>query len=144
MTVYLLFHPQDFGRNPMTYTHGDFWCSLFRIHPYIIESGNASVPSKRSGVARANSLAEAIDDPLFIGYTWVWLDHRADQYLHEYQHPIDNVVYVLGHDVSGFGDVPTIGDHVQVSFGSTNEVHASLILPLLCYDRHAYICRRGR
>jgi hypothetical protein len=142
--TYILFHPFDTGARPMTYPLGDFWCSIFRFYPYVIRTGDGKVPSDRSGVAMADSLQEALEDPRLDGFKWVWLDHRAETYMNEYHHPRGNVIYVLGHDVNGFGDVEPVGDLIQVRFGSTNEVHSSLILPLLCYDRFAYIAGGGR
>ena len=135
MTVYLLFHPQDNGKHPMTYIVGDFWCSLFRIKPVLINCNDARVPSEQSGVLCFKTLDEAINSDELQNLTWVWFDFRAETYLDQYKHPEDNVIYCLGDDYNGFGDTEINGDFIRVRIPA-GEVHSSLIVPLICYSQH--------
>jgi len=48
------------------------------------------------------SVDDAMQDLRFKDYTWVFLDNRGGTWLHEYQHPKDNIVYVFGGDQHGF------------------------------------------
>jgi len=46
---------------------------------------------------------EAVQET-YPNYTFVYFDPTATTYLDEFNHPEDNVVYVVGHDNYGFGD----------------------------------------
>ncbi len=49
-----------------------------------------------------SSIDDAMNDLRFKDYKWVFLDARGDNWLHEYQHPEENVVYVFGGDQHGY------------------------------------------
>jgi hypothetical protein len=142
MTAYLLFTPYDLGNRPTTFVMVDYWCGLFKdLRPAFINRNDCSVPSERSGVPRFASYKDARSSELLSDLQWVWLDEVGDINLDEYVHPVDNVVYVLGQEQEGFGDCLTPGDHVRVRIPALADAIASpsLLVPILCYDRWAYI-----
>jgi hypothetical protein len=141
VAAYLLFHPYDLGNRPTTFAHADFWCGKFDLLPAIVHQQSMHEPSPRSGVPIFPSLLEALAGELFARCCFVWLDEAAVVTLDRYHHPPDDVVYVLGQEQDGFGDCPTEGDHVRVHFPGDPEGIASpsMIVPLLCYDRWAYL-----
>lgn len=49
------------------------------------------------------SLDDALDDPRFADWTWVFFDATASDKLSEFVHHADKVVYVFGHDIDGYG-----------------------------------------
>jgi tRNA(Leu) C34 or U34 (ribose-2'-O)-methylase TrmL len=143
MTAYLLFTPYDYGNRPTTYIHVGFWCGLFaNLVPALVEPTDGSlVPSARAKILRFTSYQEAVDSEHFAGMQWVWLDETGNINLDEFEHPADNVVYVLGQEQNGFGSCITKGAHVYVRTPTTLDsiLSPSVIVPLLCYDRWAYV-----
>lgn len=60
----------------------------------------------RTGTKRGervfSSLDQAIRDSRFADYTWVYFDINATNYLEDFTHPVDNIVYVIGSDTVGY------------------------------------------
>ena len=51
---------------------------------------------------------------VYPNHTWVYLDPKGEQTLDEFQHPKDDVVYVVGHDFEGFRGVKFNGPSVRI------------------------------
>jgi hypothetical protein len=47
-------------------------------------------------------------------HTWVYLDSKAEITLNEFEHPKDNVVYVVGDDHEGFRDEMLRGPSIRI------------------------------
>lgn len=91
------------------------------------------------------TLEEALADPIFDGFTWVWLDANGTTYVDEFAHPVDNVIYCIGHDASGFQKVEAAGPRIKIRFprpaapGSDSEYWASTVASMVLNDRAMYI-----
>lgn len=65
-------------------------------------------------------------------HVWVYLDSASETHISAYQHESDNVVYVVGHDQSGYGDSTITGQTIKV-IGSVG--HAIPCLIAVAVDR---------
>jgi len=80
----------------------------------------------RSGSMIFHSLDEAIEDHRFKDHTWMYFDRFAGEYL--VTHPKENVVYVIGSDLEGYGyDKKSIeernGKSYKLSLKNPMEIH---------------------
>ena len=55
------------------------------------------------GGHRFDDLDEALADPRFKDWTWIFFDPRAGDPLNKFVHQKDNTIYVYGDDVDGWG-----------------------------------------
>ncbi len=67
---------------------------------------------KASAKDSYNTLEDA--QAAYPDHEWIYLDRNATTHISEYQHPLDNVVYVVGHDADGYGD-SSIGKTIKVT-----------------------------
>lgn len=70
-------------------------------------------------------------------HTWVYLDPKGEVTLHEFQHPIDNVVYVVGDDHEGFKGEKFRGTGVRIESNHNDgrETFAIACLIMVICDR---------
>ena len=98
---------------------------------------------------RFATIADAIADPDLSELTWIFLDACGETYLDEYEHPADDVVYCIGSDFDGFDGTPhdelpgTLLKLRQVP-EHTGEWFASIVAPLVVYDRFLYLQGRRK
>jgi hypothetical protein len=101
-------------------------------------------------VPRFPTIDEAMADPRFKDLTWVWLSlEDSDEYLDEYVHPSDDVIYCIGSDFDGFDgkDVTTLpGPKLRLRQieKETCEWYATTVIPLVAYDRFLYLQGRRK
>lgn len=106
----------------------DMVCAMYGYHLRVIDTeGGLRALSREPYV----DLDEALTDPRFDGWQWVFADADGATPLEEFQHPADNVVYVFGHDVNGFDRDVSLLPGSTVSLKS---VHSS------SYEHHALAC----
>lgn len=98
MSVYFLIHHEDDGVQPLRIGI-DLICGMYGYQLRHIDLVGDML--EKSSEPYKN-LDEALKDPLYKNYAWVFVDHRAKKFLDEFEHPIDNVIYVFGSDSSGF------------------------------------------
>jgi len=82
-----------------------FGWELVGIHPE-----GADYPPRISKIFP--TLSKARDE--YPHHSWVFLDPTATFFLDQYSHPKDDVVYAVGHDLTGFGDEPLEGTSVRL------------------------------
>jgi len=66
-------------------------------------------------------------------HTWIYLDHRADEYLEN--HPDDNAVYAVGHDLTGYDGTKNGLSYRLRTIIPDFEGHAMVCLAMACADR---------
>lgn len=82
------------------------------------------------------SLADA--QGAYPNHTWVYLDSMATSYIDELAHPVDNVVYVAGHDLTGYGGETLNGNTFKIRTQVPGfEGHAIVCLSMAVADRWA-------
>ena len=69
---------------------------------------------------------------VYPNHTWIYLDHKADEYLEN--HPDDNAVYAVGHDLTGY-DGTKNGISYRLRTVNGFEGHAIVCLAMACADR---------
>lgn len=96
------------------------------IHPDGAEYG-ASAPESYPTLAAAQAA--------YSNHTWIYLCQSGSQCLDELVHPVDNVVYVVGHDLTGYGvDNPSKRYKLRV-VPPDFEGHAIVCLSMAAIDR---------
>jgi hypothetical protein len=101
-------------------------------------------------VPRFPTIDEAMKDPRFKDLTWVWLIlENSDEYLDEYEHPQDNVIYCIGSDFDGFDGKPISelpGPKLKLRQipKEEGEWYATTVIPLVAYDRFLYLQGRRK
>jgi len=133
MAVIYLFYTEDDDRGGVLSAASvasilDQFAYMFGGEIACIHPAGADYPAVAPTVVESLEQAQAAHPD----HEWVYLDPTATKHVSEYQHPADNVVYVAGHDDTGYGDSETPGTHVRVMEG---EGHAIPCLIALCCDR---------
>ena len=87
---------------------------------------------------------EAVVDSDHSGDTWVWLHPDATDYLDEYEHPEENVIYCVGSDYDGFdgkniSELSGVKLKIRQPPNQEGEWFAGMIVALVCYDRFLYL-----
>ena len=138
MTAHLLFWHEPDVRYERSYSWIHKHCGAYGLVPLVID------PTRTWATARPDlpqliyhSLADVLADPRFVRCEFVWLDAGGTP-LHEFDHPVDNVVYCVGSDADGFGNASFAGSRVQV-LDTEAELYAAFVIPILCYDRWLYL-----
>lgn len=85
-----------------------------------------------------NTIEEAQNQ--YPNHTWIHLDPNAEVFLDELEHPLENVVYTVGHDAYGYGSAVLKGTKCKLraahfSNPETNETHAMVALLAALFDR---------
>ena len=117
------------------------YLNLYGIYPMIIDRLGDWVGANPWIYA---SLDSALSDPANAGFDWVWMDAKGGVLLDKFEHPEDNVIYCVGSDYIGFDgkDVMTLpGTKVKLHTlpDYDAEWFASLLVPLICYDRFLFL-----
>lgn len=70
-------------------------------------------------------------------YTWLYLDAEATQYLDELPPPVDDVVYVVGHDLMGYEGNSLNGERYKIRTLRTEpfQGHSIVMLTHAAIDR---------
>mgnify|MGYP001811674095 CR=1 FL=1 len=116
----------------------DKWCGVYGVTPIIIDlEGRFPRVTPRPPYG-FSSLRDALACKEFQGSQWIWLDHRADQYWDEVTLPKDNVIYCIGHDISGFQDVEPPGQMIKVRSPNKDmeaeQWYASMVAAMLLFE----------
>lgn len=87
---------------------------------------------------------EALADSDHADDTWVWLHAEADDYLDEYEHPEENVIYCVGSNYDGFdgkdiNELPGVKLKLRQPPRHVGEWFAGMVTALVCYDRFLYL-----
>lgn len=118
------------------------WCAYFGVEPIVIDNvghfGKGPGPGRTTAYQTFQEARAALSD-----HQWVFLHSGAATFLDEYTHPDQDqdAVYVLGSDVTGFGDntepdLQELGDTVRLR--KADEIYAFQVVPMLLYDRALY------
>lgn len=140
MSSYILYFREE-GRfeNQIAWLSKNAW--LYNMNQIVIDTIGGMKYSDELPVF--STINEAIE--FYKDYTWVFLDHRADSYIDEFDHPIDNVIYAVGSDYTGlFNDKKPEGKLIKMRAREEGEHYASLIVPILLYDRFLYLNGRRK
>jgi len=80
------------------------------------------------------SLTDAVGDPRWAEYEWIWLDHQGPMILNEMTPPtLSTVIYCVGSDVDGFGGEIHPGLRVRLPVEmAADQTYAALVIPILC------------
>jgi hypothetical protein len=122
MSVIYMYHSQDpdfggmcgLGQNPAV-AMLDHFCSLYGGQWECIHPGGYKTHCSTNHL-NLQAAYEAHPDHL-----WVHLDSKGEVNLREFQHPVDNVVYVVGHDYEGFRGEDLIGPVVRIENARNDE-----------------------
>jgi len=125
----LFFHESNAMGRDLAYI--DRLLNMFGLVPIVID------PSRGETHYDAHfypTLTDAISDPRWDGYTWVWLDHEAPQTLDEVSPPsFEEVIYCIGSDVTGFGGEAHPGMRVKLANEMvSDQTYATLVIPAVC------------
>src|SRR3989344_3626760 len=141
--VYFLFHIER-ANIPIdrAFVSELFGSLMFPAQQVIIDSTGEIEPSAQNPFV-FKTFDEARAHPELAKLKWVFFHARAKEYLQEYDHPEDNVIYCVGSDWMGFGHGPgeLDGDWLRVAApdpgrdDGIQEFHAATLLPLIVYDR---------
>lgn len=74
-------------------------------------------------------------------HSWMYLYTNGDIFLDQYEHPKDNVVYVVGHEVTGIENIPLKGPKVRIRTFNTGESQSIACLIVVICDRGSRTCR---
>ena len=111
----------------------DQYCYMFGGERAAIHPADAEYPSwSETEYATLEEAYEAYPD-----HTWIYLDPHATKYLDEMDaHPLDDVVYLAGHDDYGYKDTTFIGERYKLRMaGNDFEGHAIPCLVAALCDR---------
>jgi hypothetical protein len=126
----VLFHLEQnaMGRD---FAYLDRLLGMFGMIPIVIDP---SIEEERHyGAHFYPSLADAVFDARWDGFTWVWLDHKGSETLEEFQHPGDDVIYCVGSDADGFASDAYSGPRVRLPDDMVDDqTYATLIIPVIC------------
>lgn len=125
--VFLIHHIEDESFEPLRVC-SDMLCAMYGYHLRIVDQVGDLLKLSREPYA---DLDEALTDPRFAGWTWVFFDPDGNTALEDFTHPADDVVYVFGGDIDGFDrDVALLpGETIQLK-----SVHSQT------YQHHALAC----
>lgn len=134
--VYLLFYDEvtNFDKS---YAWMDKWQAVYGMQPVTIKREGTLSKSLKS----FRTIKEAVNDPDLSKLKWVWMCPGVDaEYLDEFDHPEDNVVYCIGSDYDGFDNLPVdelpgVKIKLRQPVGHTGEWFAAMVIPLVVYDR---------
>lgn len=120
-------------------------CGHYSLHPIVIDK-LGDWPEKKNVY---HSIAAVLDDVRFKNTQFVWLDASGDQHLDEFEHPEDNVMYCVGADIEGFDgihidELPGVKIKLRQPLRQEGEWFASIIVPLVVYDRFLYVSGRRK
>jgi len=136
MTIYILVFVEPDGiRTDRKYM--DMLCAMYGYQlEYIDKTGDMD---QRSGNVRS-TLDQAWADSKFSGYTWVYFDGTYGTInLHDYRHPRDNVVYVIGSDFDGYNRslVELNGDILKLKTkNDSTDLHAAGVVAAIVNHRY--------
>lgn len=137
MDVVFLFHhiDDDDGFSSMRIAAGHI-CMTYGYHLINIDLVGNLLEKSTEPYA---SLDEALVDPRFTGWTWVFFDPKAPKSLDTFTHPVDKVVYVFGSDNEGFGipveELPGETLHLKSDYAPTYEHFAITCLTIVAVHR---------
>ncbi len=122
--VFLIHHIEDESFEPLRVC-SDMLCAMYGYHLRNVDQVGDLLKLSREPYA---NLDEALVDPRFAGWTWVFLDPNGATALEDFTHPADDVVYVFGGDIDGFDrDVSLLpGATIQLKsvYPETHKHHA--------------------
>lgn len=70
----------------------------------------------------------------FPGHRFVFLTPQGNNYLDEFEHPKDNIIYCIGHDATGFGELD-ISKAETLKLRTDRSCYAITVFPFVVYDR---------
>ena len=78
---------------------------------------------------------------LYPDYEWVILDPNAEPKITDLAHPPDKTIYLIGDDKNGVIWAPENATFVSLNLParSDGEWFASMVVPIICYDRFLYL-----
>ncbi len=89
--------------------------SVCAMYDYLLTPIDCTADKELTSVSKANaydSLDEALNDPRFAGWGRVFFDAKAPDGLETFTHPADKVLYIFGHDSTGFNGHDLSGETV--------------------------------
>lgn len=132
--VFLYHHENCEGIPPRV--EADRYCALFGYYLRLIDFVGDLLAVTNDVYS---TLQEALDDPRFEDWTWVFIDSKATDKLEDFQHPEDKVVYVFGADTDGFArhGKPLKGPRLLVSnaYPDGYEHYAVTCIPVVATHR---------
>lgn len=133
MSVVFLFSHEDGSSEPLRLA-ADMLCGMYGYYLMLIDNVGDLLPVSGEPF---KDLDEALADPRFRGWTWVFFDPKAEKGLESFEHPTDHVVYVFGHDVEGLPilDVPGAALHLKSCNHDSYEHHALACLVSVAVQR---------
>jgi hypothetical protein len=129
--------PGDKGFFDQVWSWFDLNCSKYNLSPIVIDPPNREKRELSGKTDAFPPIYSTYEDAYKVNpdLQWIWMDSSADIYLDEFDHPKDNAVYAIGHEIDGFsGEFP--GIKVKIRF---DETYGPLVLPMLLYDRWLYL-----
>lgn len=99
MSVVFLIHHEDDGEQPMRLAVQQM-CDMYGYDLRCIDCTGKLLAMSRD---HHRDLDDALNDPRFAGWDWVFFDSKSSRGLDTFQHPSDNVVYAFGSDLDGWG-----------------------------------------
>lgn len=117
----------------------DKWLNFFGVIPIVIDREGPYSKKNPTDYFLYKTLQEAIDDTAHKNDLWVWLDRDGNDFLDEFEHPKDNVVYCIGSDFDGFQEIEFFGKVLKIrppTEAADGEWYAYMALPLVLYDRY--------
>lgn len=136
MSVVYLYHSQDpevaanltFGNGSMV-SLLDHYCAMFGAKWAAVHPGGYQ------NYAGENYPTYEDAYQAYPNHTWVYLDPNADVALHEFEHPEDDVVYVVGRDIEGFSGVELHGQKVRLDTKKKGEMFSVACLIAVACNR---------
>jgi len=116
-------------------------CGMNKFYPIIINT----LDDKFNNYT-FHSVEEAVKKHKDINH-WIWLDHRGDIYLDEFDHPKETsgIAYCIGSDYDGFEnfDFDSVNSSV-IKVRPEGEHYANIVAHMTMYDRFLYLNDRRK
>lgn len=134
MIAFLFYYEDDTGIETST-TFIDQMVAMYGYTWYMIDRTGT-----KKGTNVFTSLDQAIEDDRFKDNTWIYFDVNAKNYLEDFTHPKDNVVYVIGSDTVGY-DGKSIsernGESLKLKTVDLNrDYYATAVISYICSQRY--------
>lgn len=139
MSVKFLYYTEDTSTGGALSTatlvpYLDQMCAMYGGELMCVHPANADYTAPTTDKYATLLLAQAA----YPDHTWIYLTHTSETMLDELtSHPTDNVVYVVGHDITGYGDETLNGNAYKLRTlrSDTWQGHAVVILGCVMSDR---------
>jgi len=153
MSKHLLFYNEEESRQDNEWGMMDRWITMFGMIPVVIDRDPKRWNRSQAAIDRLKRvypvIQDAFSEPEFRGHSWVFLEANASlQFIDEYSHPPDNVIYCIGSDNVGFDGMTKSeldAQGVRVTLRTIRpgaSYYGSFVVPLVAYD--VFLFSQGR